>query len=74
MVGRVLTTNRGLTERIGEEYRLKGFDDLSNEEIKNLVSLCKGRIIEYIAKRGKRIWSHRSKSEGYNRAPPDMKC
>jgi ATP adenylyltransferase len=65
MVGRVLTTNRGLTERIDDEYRLKGFDDLSNEEIENLVSLCKERITEYIAKRGMRIWSHRSKSEGY---------
>ena len=65
MVGRVLTTNWGLTKRIDDEYRLNGFDDLSNEEINDLVSLCKERITEYIAKRGIRIWSHRSKSEGY---------
>ena len=31
MVGRVLTANRGITQRDGDHYVLKGFDDLSQE-------------------------------------------
>jgi ATP adenylyltransferase len=65
MVGRVLTKNRGLTERIDDEYRLKDFDDLSSDENKNLVSLCREKVTEYIERRGNRIWAHRTKSEGY---------
>jgi ATP adenylyltransferase len=37
MVVRVLTKNRGSTERIDDGYRLKGFEDLSSDEIKDLV-------------------------------------
>jgi hypothetical protein len=40
MVGRVPTKTRGLTERIDDVYRLKGFEDLPSDEIKDLVSLC----------------------------------
>jgi hypothetical protein len=65
MVGRVLTKNRGLTERLDDEYRLKGFDGLSSDEIKHLVSLCEEKVTEYIARRGSRIWEHRVKSDGY---------
>jgi ATP adenylyltransferase len=65
MVGRVLTKNRGLTERLDDEYRLKGFDGLSSDEIKDLVSLCQEKVTEYIARRGGRIWEHRVKSDGY---------
>ena len=65
MVGRVLTKNRGLTERIDDGYRLKGFEDLSSDEIKDLVCLCQEKVAEYIARRGRRIWEHRVKSEGY---------
>jgi ATP adenylyltransferase len=65
MVGRVLTKNRDLTERVDDEYRLKSFDDLSSNEINNLVSLCREKVAEYIEKRGSRIWEHRVKSEGY---------
>jgi len=65
MVGRVLTKNRSLTERVDDEYRLKRFDELSSEELKGLVSLCQQKVAEYIAKRGSRIWEHRTKSEGY---------
>jgi ATP adenylyltransferase len=65
MVGRVLTRNRGLTERFDDEYRLKGFDDLSADEASALVALCQRKVDEYVEKRGDRIWSHRTKSEGY---------
>ena len=65
MVGRVLSKNRGLTERIDDEYRLKGYEELSGDEIGDLVCLCQGKITDYITRRGRRIWEHRVKSEGY---------
>ena len=65
MVGRVLSKNRGLTERIDDEYRLKGYEVLSGDEIGDLVCLCQGKIADYITRRGRRIWEHRVKSEGY---------
>jgi ATP adenylyltransferase len=65
MVGRVLTKNRGITERVGDEYLLKGFDELSDEEKKDLTDLCEAKIEEYTQKRGKAIWEHRAKSAGY---------
>jgi diadenosine tetraphosphate (Ap4A) HIT family hydrolase/5-methylcytosine-specific restriction endonuclease McrA len=65
MVGRILTKNRNLTERVDDEYRLKGFDDLNAEEINALVVLCRQKVDEYVEERGDRIWSHRTKSEGY---------
>jgi ATP adenylyltransferase len=65
MVGRVLTKNRNLTERVGDEYRLNGFGDLDAEEIDALIVLCRQKVDEYVERRGDRIWSHRTKSEGY---------
>jgi ATP adenylyltransferase len=65
MVGRVLTKNRNLTERVDDEYRLKDFDDLNAEEVNALVALCRQKVNEYVERRGDRIWSHRTKSEGY---------
>lgn len=64
MVGRVLTKNRGLTEKQKNSYSLKGFDELSTDEIDGLVSICIRKIDEYIERRGERIWSHRKKSAG----------
>ena len=65
VVGRVLSKNQGLTERVDDEYRLNGFDDLSRDEIKDLVSLCRERIAEYVEKRDGTIGDHRAKSAGY---------
>jgi ATP adenylyltransferase len=65
MVGRVLTTNRGLTEKNKNEYHLIGSEELSSEEIGELKDLCLLKIDEYIGKRGDKIWSHRKKSSGY---------
>ncbi len=65
MVGRVLTKNRGITERDGNDYSLKDFERLSNDEVKALKALCNEKIDAYIEKRGKRIWQHRTKSAGY---------
>jgi ATP adenylyltransferase len=65
MVGRVLTKNRGVTERDGDKYHLKGFDELAASEVEALVALCEEKVAEYVAKRGDKIWAHRKSSSGY---------
>ena len=65
MVGRVLTNNRKITEKHKNQYLLKGFDDLSPEEVTALIQLCQQKVDEFLSDRGDRIWSHRSKSLGY---------
>lgn len=65
MVGKVLTKNRGITERVGDDYVLKGFADLSAEQQQELIDLCDEKIDQYTEKRGKAIWEHRTKSAGY---------
>lgn len=64
MVGRVLTKNRGITEKDDETYRVKGFAELSNSEVNELVRLCDAKIADYLDKRSD-PWSHRRKSAGY---------
>jgi ATP adenylyltransferase len=64
MVGRVLTANRGITDKDGATYRLKDFSHLSNEEIDDLVQLCDAKVAEYLGRR-EDPWSHRRKSTGY---------
>ena len=70
MVGRVLTENKGVTERIKDGryvkgYRIPSFEELTAREIENLQMLCERKIETYVAKRGDRVWSHRKKSAGY---------
>jgi ATP adenylyltransferase len=65
MVGRVLTKNRGITDKDGNTYSIKGFKELGSEEVEILINLCIGKIDEYVGDRGDRIWSHRKKSSGY---------
>jgi diadenosine tetraphosphate (Ap4A) HIT family hydrolase len=64
MVGRVLTKNRGITNKEKDIYSLIGYDKLNKEEIKELITLCNQKIDEYLDKR-KDTWSHRKKSAGY---------
>ena len=64
MVGRVLTNNRGITEKDGEIYHLKNFSHLSKTEIDELIELCNTKIAGYLEKRSD-PWSHRRKSTGY---------
>jgi ATP adenylyltransferase len=64
MVGRVLTKNRGITEKDDDTYRVKGFPELSEKEVNELISLCDAKIAEYLDKRSD-PWSHRRKSTGY---------
>ena len=63
MVGRVLTKSRGLTEKHGDTYSIRRFDELTSQEVESLVDLCVGKIKKYVDKRDP--WSHRKKSSGY---------
>jgi hypothetical protein len=47
MVGRVLR-NHSIVEKERNEYILKSFDTLSEEEIEELIELCDLKIQEYI--------------------------
>ena len=65
MVGKVLTNNRGITVRNKRDYFLNGFNDLSKEQIAELIELCEHKIEVFKETRGDKIWSHRKKSSGY---------
>ena len=62
MVGRVLTNNRGITQKDGDVYSLNGFDHLTKEEQKELISICDQKIDTIIERRGKKLWQHRKVS------------
>lgn len=59
MVGKVLTTNRGVTERTKDGYRLAVSSPLSPEQRHELISLCQAKIAEFESKRGISVWQHR---------------
>jgi len=65
MVGKVLTKGRGLTDKVGNHYELKGFAGLTDGEVQGLTRICEKKIQEFIDKRGDDAWSHRKKSVGY---------
>ena len=65
MPGKVLTLNRGITERDKDTYRLKGYDNLSPAEVDSLIALCGQKLAEYLEKRGSAPWQHRTNSSGY---------
>ncbi len=59
MVGKVLTKNRGITEKSGDTYKLIFSELLTDEQITALIELCQSKITEFEAKRGDAVWSHR---------------
>jgi ATP adenylyltransferase len=59
MVGKVLTKNRGITEKSGNAYSLIGVSELTKVQIEELIELCQSKIAEFEAKRGDAVWSHR---------------
>tara|TARA_Y100000294_G_scaffold171690_1_gene185469 strand:- start:314 stop:826 length:513 start_codon:yes stop_codon:yes gene_type:complete len=61
MPGRVLKSH-DLVQRKQNEYFLKGYDELSQEEIEKLISICNKKLDKYMDKYGKEIWQHRNKS------------
>jgi ATP adenylyltransferase len=62
MVGRVLTKERGITERQGNNYLLNGFNNLSKTEVAELVRLCDLRLEEYENARDGKQWEHRDRT------------
>ena len=65
MPGRVLTQNRGITEKERDTYFLKGFIELSDAEVNQLIELCQSRLDQFIDARIADPWQHRRKSSGY---------
>jgi len=59
MVGRVLTRNRGITERHDDTYHLIGAEELTREQTQELLRLCQEKIDEFESKRGDAVWEHR---------------
>jgi diadenosine tetraphosphate (Ap4A) HIT family hydrolase len=64
MVGRVLR-NHGIVVKEKKNYSLIGIENLSWEQIETLKNLCQQKLNEFVEARGKAIWEHRRKSEGY---------
>ena len=59
MVGKVLTKNRGITEKNKDTYTLIGSEELTADQVKSLIDLCQQKIDEFEQKRGDSVWSHR---------------
>ena len=59
MVGKVLTKNRGITERNGDQYSIIGANQLTDEQTRELTELCQQKILEFESKRGITVWNHR---------------
>jgi len=59
MVGKVLTKNRGITEKLGNTYKLLGADELTPDQVKVLIQLCQNKIKEFENRRGQTHWEHR---------------
>jgi len=64
MVGRVLR-NHQIVQKHRQDYMLVDFDTLSPTEIQALITLCEQKLQEYLDKRGRAIWNHRTNTAGY---------
>ena len=51
MPGTVLTKNRGITELVDGKYSLNGYQNLSQEQITELIELCRLKIRSFEEKR-----------------------
>lgn len=61
MPGTVLS-NHGVVERQDDDYRLKGFSELSGDQVDQLIDLCEKRLDGFMGTRGERLWDHRRQS------------
>lgn len=59
MVGKVLKDN-GITSREKSVHHLLGFDQLTPDQVEELISLCESRLEIESAKRGDSYWKHRA--------------
>ncbi len=62
MVGKILTKNRGITEKWNNQYHLIGAETFTATQVDGLIQLCQRRIEEYETKREGAHWEHRSRS------------
>ena len=67
--GRVLTQNRRLTEREGDTYRLRGFEELSGAEVGELIEICAEKLNDFLKSKAADPWNHRRKASGYISGP-----
>ena len=65
MPGRVLSKNHNLVAKEDDKYYIKHFSKLTDEHTNELIELCQSKLDEYIDKRGKKIWEHRTNASGY---------
>ena len=65
MPGRVLSKNHNLVSKEDSQYLLNNYSELSDSEVKQLIELCQSKLDEYVDKRGKKIWEHRTNASGY---------
>ncbi len=59
MVGKVLNKN-GITEREKSIHRLLGFEQLTDQQVIELLELLRSRLAEEESKRGDSFWKHRA--------------
>lgn len=59
MVGKVLA-NRQITTKEKSIHSLNGFNELTPEQVDELINLCMDKLDEYENKRGEKIWGHRA--------------
>jgi ATP adenylyltransferase len=65
MVGKVLTSNRGITTRERNQYSLGDFHTLSDDEKQELVDLCDSLIDSYLDECKQTLYDHRRISSDY---------
>ncbi len=61
MVGQVLTKRRHITSKSGDTHTLDGFEQLTQEEVRDLFDLCRQKIKEYEERRGEAMWAYRKR-------------
>jgi hypothetical protein len=59
MVGKVLKSN-GITDREKSVHRLIGYDQLTPEQVEELIELLRDRLANEESKRGESFWKHRA--------------
>jgi ATP adenylyltransferase len=65
MPGRVLSKH-GIVERVDGDYKLTDtFQSLNDDQRKILIQECDKKLNEYLEKRGRAPWQHRTKSSGH---------
>ena len=59
MVGKVLKKN-GITDRQKSSHRLIGYEELTNEQVQELIELLGNKLSDEVNSRGDEFWKHRA--------------